>query len=106
MLKQPGVGDPRFLGAGRAAARDHGRPEAEERLAVRLMASLAVTDDRRIIDGAGAARYLATVRPRLERPDGAARSSRCLVSWRMSNMGSTATESPDASTAVWLADHG
>jgi pyruvate dehydrogenase E2 component (dihydrolipoyllysine-residue acetyltransferase) len=45
--------------------------EGEERLAVRLMAYLALTYDHRLIDGADAARYLATVKRRLERPDGA-----------------------------------
>jgi 2-oxoglutarate dehydrogenase E2 component (dihydrolipoamide succinyltransferase) len=43
--------------------------EGEERLAVRLMAYLALTYDHRLIDGADAARYLATVKRRLERPD-------------------------------------
>jgi 2-oxoglutarate dehydrogenase E2 component (dihydrolipoamide succinyltransferase) len=42
--------------------------EGEERLAVRLMAYLALTYDHRLIDGADAARYLATVKRRLERP--------------------------------------
>jgi pyruvate dehydrogenase E2 component (dihydrolipoamide acetyltransferase) len=44
--------------------------EGEERLAVRMMAYLALTYDHRLIDGADAARYLATVKRRLERPDG------------------------------------
>jgi pyruvate dehydrogenase E2 component (dihydrolipoamide acetyltransferase) len=43
--------------------------DGEERLAVRLMAYMALTYDHRLIDGADAARYLATVKRRLERPD-------------------------------------
>jgi 2-oxoglutarate dehydrogenase E2 component (dihydrolipoamide succinyltransferase) len=43
--------------------------EGEERLAVRLMAYIALTYDHRLIDGADAARYLATIKRRLERPD-------------------------------------
>ena len=43
--------------------------EGEERLAVRSMAYLALTYDHRLIDGADAARYLATIKRRLERPD-------------------------------------
>jgi 2-oxoglutarate dehydrogenase E2 component (dihydrolipoamide succinyltransferase) len=48
--------------------------EGEERLAVRLMAYLALTYDHRLIDGADAARYLATVKRRLERSDATATS--------------------------------
>jgi 2-oxoglutarate dehydrogenase E2 component (dihydrolipoamide succinyltransferase) len=41
----------------------------EERLAVRLMAYTALTYDHRLIDGADAARYLATVKRHLEQPE-------------------------------------
>jgi 2-oxoglutarate dehydrogenase E2 component (dihydrolipoamide succinyltransferase) len=45
--------------------------DGEERLAIRSMAYLALTYDHRLIDGADAARFLASVRERLERLDGA-----------------------------------
>lgn len=41
----------------------------QEHLAFRSMAYLALTYDHRLVDGAEAARYLSTVKDRLERPD-------------------------------------
>jgi 2-oxoglutarate dehydrogenase E2 component (dihydrolipoamide succinyltransferase) len=60
-----------ILGLGAAVRRPVIMPDTdgEERLAVRLMAYLALTYDHRLIDGADAARYLTTVKRRLERPD-------------------------------------
>lgn len=44
--------------------------EGEERLVIRSLAYLALTYDHRLIDGADAARFLASVKGRLERPNG------------------------------------
>src|SRR5664279_5601764 len=64
IINQPQVG---ILGTGsvvkRAAVSD---PELGEVIAVRSTAYLALTYDHRIVDGAGAARFLNTVRDRLE----------------------------------------
>jgi pyruvate dehydrogenase E2 component (dihydrolipoamide acetyltransferase) len=42
-------------------------PDGEDRIAVRSMAYLALTYDHRLVDGADAARYLGSVKERLER---------------------------------------
>jgi 2-oxoglutarate dehydrogenase E2 component (dihydrolipoamide succinyltransferase) len=46
-------------------------PDGDEHLAFRSMAHLALTHDHRTVGGAAAARYLGTVKQRLERIDGA-----------------------------------
>ena len=65
ILNQPQVG---MLGTGavvkRPAVIDH--PELGEVIAVRSMVYLALTYDHRLIDGADAARFLATIKHRLE----------------------------------------
>ena len=45
-------------------------PDGEDRIAVRSMAYLALTYDHRLVDGADAARFLGSVKERLERLDG------------------------------------
>jgi 2-oxoglutarate dehydrogenase E2 component (dihydrolipoamide succinyltransferase) len=44
-------------------------PDGDDRIAVRQMAYLALTYDHRLVDGADAARFLASVKERLERID-------------------------------------
>ena len=46
-------------------------PDGDDRIAVRSMAYLALTYDHRLVDGADAARFLGSVKDRLERLDGA-----------------------------------
>jgi pyruvate dehydrogenase E2 component (dihydrolipoamide acetyltransferase) len=69
ILNQP---ESAILGLGAAVRRPAVVTDAdgEERLAIRSMAYLALTYDHRLIDGADAARFLASVKGRLERPDG------------------------------------
>jgi pyruvate dehydrogenase E2 component (dihydrolipoamide acetyltransferase) len=45
-------------------------PDGDDRIAVRSMAYLALTYDHRLVDGADAARFLGSVKERLERVDG------------------------------------
>ncbi len=45
-------------------------PDGDDRIAVRSMAYLALTYDHRLVDGADAARFLGSVKERLERLDG------------------------------------
>ena len=65
ILNAPELGDPRPRGR-RTASRGSARGDGDDRLGVRSMAYLALTYDHRLVDGADAARYLATVKPRLE----------------------------------------
>ena len=71
IINQPQVG---ILGTGAVVKRAGRRrgPELGEIIAVRSMVYLALTYDHRLVDGADAARFLATVKERLE----AGRSSR------------------------------
>jgi len=61
-----------ILGLGAAARRPvvMPGPDGDDRIAVRSMAYLALTYDHRLVDGADAARFLGSVKERLERLDG------------------------------------
>ena len=61
--------DPKHLGECEVVVDD---PELGEVVAVRSMVYLALTYDHRIVDGADAARFLVTVKERLEEGDFAA----------------------------------
>ena len=71
IINQPQVG---ILGTGAVVKRPVvvSDPELGEVVAVRSMAYLALTYDHRIVDGADAARFLTTVKERLEQGDFAA----------------------------------
>ena len=61
-----------ILGLGAAVRRPvvMAGPDGDDRIAVRSMAYLALTYDHRLVDGADAARFLGSVKERLERVDG------------------------------------
>ena len=66
IINQPQVGDPGHRRGRQAAGRRRTTRTSARSIAVRSMVYLALTYDHRIVDGADAARFLATVKERLE----------------------------------------
>ena len=66
IINQPQVGDPRHRRGRQARHGRHRRRELGETIAVRSMVYLALSYDHRIVDGADAARFLTTMKERLE----------------------------------------